>query len=334
MAAARRWSTPIPASARPSACRSTTRSIRRRTSRCRPTRASPPTSPSSATACPTARRGWRSSSSSPPPRCPSGRFLIGGNGWETKAMPANVRHRGHVYTAEHNAFNATPLRGAQRRARQHGERRLFAGDARVRGGGRGGVPDHRRVGGDRAVPHPRHARCSSRATGRTSPSTSPPDAGAGDGDRPGGAGARAGRAHLCAARARRSTPCSARGRRAGGGGMRLVVLGLSLSSSWGNGHATTFRALLAGLRRARARGAVPRARRALVRRQARPDRSRLVPPRLLRQRRRARRLAARGRRRRRGDGRQPTSPTASRSARWVQAARRAASPPSTTSTRR
>ncbi len=40
---------------------------------------------------------------------PDRRFLIGGNGWETKAMPANVRHRGHVYTAEHNAFNATPL---------------------------------------------------------------------------------------------------------------------------------------------------------------------------------------------------------------------------------
>ncbi|WP_288936107.1 glycosyltransferase [uncultured Sphingomonas sp.] len=35
-------------------------------------------------------------------------FLIGGNGWETKAMPENVRHRGHVYTAEHNAFNCTP----------------------------------------------------------------------------------------------------------------------------------------------------------------------------------------------------------------------------------
>ncbi|MEH3101683.1 CgeB family protein [Sphingomonas adhaesiva] len=35
-------------------------------------------------------------------------FLIGGNGWETKAMPANVRHRGHVFTAEHNAFNCTP----------------------------------------------------------------------------------------------------------------------------------------------------------------------------------------------------------------------------------
>jgi spore maturation protein CgeB len=39
---------------------------------------------------------------------PERSFLIGGNGWETKAMPANVRHRGHVYTAEHNAFNCTP----------------------------------------------------------------------------------------------------------------------------------------------------------------------------------------------------------------------------------
>src|SRR5207302_9062630 len=29
-----------------------------------------------------------------------------------------------------------------------------------------------------------------------------------------------------------------------GRGMKLVVLGLSLSSSWGNGHATTYRALL------------------------------------------------------------------------------------------
>ena len=39
---------------------------------------------------------------------PGQSFLIGGNGWETKAMPANVRHRGHVFTAEHNAFNSTP----------------------------------------------------------------------------------------------------------------------------------------------------------------------------------------------------------------------------------
>jgi len=40
---------------------------------------------------------------------PERRFLIGGNGWETKAMPRNVRHLGHVYTHQHNAFNCTPL---------------------------------------------------------------------------------------------------------------------------------------------------------------------------------------------------------------------------------
>jgi spore maturation protein CgeB len=40
---------------------------------------------------------------------PDRHFLIGGNGWETKAMPDNVRHLGHVYTHQHNAFNCTPL---------------------------------------------------------------------------------------------------------------------------------------------------------------------------------------------------------------------------------
>jgi len=40
---------------------------------------------------------------------PDRQFLIGGNGWDSKAMPANVRHLGHVFTHEHNAFNCTPL---------------------------------------------------------------------------------------------------------------------------------------------------------------------------------------------------------------------------------
>jgi spore maturation protein CgeB len=39
---------------------------------------------------------------------PAQRFLIGGSGWHDKPMPANVRHRGHVGTADHNAFNCTP----------------------------------------------------------------------------------------------------------------------------------------------------------------------------------------------------------------------------------
>lgn len=36
-------------------------------------------------------------------------FLLGGNGWHDKAMPANVRLLGHVGTADHNAFNSTAL---------------------------------------------------------------------------------------------------------------------------------------------------------------------------------------------------------------------------------
>ncbi|HYG21560.1 MAG TPA: glycosyltransferase [Verrucomicrobiae bacterium] len=39
---------------------------------------------------------------------PKHRFLLGGNGWQDKRMPANVNYLGHVYTQEHNAFNSTP----------------------------------------------------------------------------------------------------------------------------------------------------------------------------------------------------------------------------------
>src|SRR3954463_9471273 len=38
---------------------------------------------------------------------PDARFLIGGNGWHDKPMPANVSAIGHVYTRDHNALNCT-----------------------------------------------------------------------------------------------------------------------------------------------------------------------------------------------------------------------------------
>jgi spore maturation protein CgeB len=38
------------------------------------------------------------------PRC---RFLIGGSGWDDRAMPANMRSLGHVYTRDHNALNCS-----------------------------------------------------------------------------------------------------------------------------------------------------------------------------------------------------------------------------------
>ncbi len=42
-------------------------------------------------------------------RLPDHAFLLGGNGWHDKPMPANVRHLGHVYTRDHNAFNTSAL---------------------------------------------------------------------------------------------------------------------------------------------------------------------------------------------------------------------------------
>jgi spore maturation protein CgeB len=39
---------------------------------------------------------------------PEQRMLLGGSGWQDKALPANVKYLGHVYTADHNAFNCTP----------------------------------------------------------------------------------------------------------------------------------------------------------------------------------------------------------------------------------
>jgi spore maturation protein CgeB len=40
---------------------------------------------------------------------PDRKFLLGGSGWGDKHMPGNVQYLGHVYTADHNAFNCTPL---------------------------------------------------------------------------------------------------------------------------------------------------------------------------------------------------------------------------------
>jgi spore maturation protein CgeB len=39
---------------------------------------------------------------------PERRFLLGGPGWENRALPPNVRYAGHVYTHAHNAWNCTP----------------------------------------------------------------------------------------------------------------------------------------------------------------------------------------------------------------------------------
>lgn len=40
---------------------------------------------------------------------PDRRFLLGGSGWQDKPLPPNVDYLGHIYTRDHNAFNASPL---------------------------------------------------------------------------------------------------------------------------------------------------------------------------------------------------------------------------------
>jgi spore maturation protein CgeB len=44
----------------------------------------------------------------PAARLDGRRFVLGGAGWHDKPLPANVAYIGHVPTADHNAFNATP----------------------------------------------------------------------------------------------------------------------------------------------------------------------------------------------------------------------------------
>lgn len=40
-------------------------------------------------------------------RLPDRSFLLGGSGWDDKPRPSNVRYVGHVYTHQHNSFNAS-----------------------------------------------------------------------------------------------------------------------------------------------------------------------------------------------------------------------------------
>ena len=149
-AAATRWPAPTRRWARATACPSTTRSIPTRTTRCRRTRASRACWAFSATACPTAKRGWRSSSCARR-RSASGRFVLGGSGWGDKPLPPNVAYVGHVYTRDHNAFNCTP-RAVLNISRESMARYGFSPATRVfEAAGRRRLHHHRRMGRHRAV---------------------------------------------------------------------------------------------------------------------------------------------------------------------------------------
>jgi len=45
----------------------------------------------------------------PAQRLPSRRFLLGGSGWDSRVLPANIRKLGHVGTGQHNSFFSSGL---------------------------------------------------------------------------------------------------------------------------------------------------------------------------------------------------------------------------------
>ena len=189
---------------------------------------------------------------------PGRAFLLGGSGWDAGRVPANVRPLGHVGTRDHNAFNCTPRavlnvnRDSMARFGHSPATRLFeaAGaaaclisdawegiEAFLEPGRRGAAGALRRRGGGAA------GGALARARAR---------------DRPGGAAAGARRAHLSPSRrAGGGDPGRAGDRRRrwgverppASGRLDLVILGLSITSSWGNGHATTYRGLVRELAR-------------------------------------------------------------------------------------
>jgi len=183
---------------------------------------------------------------------PDHRFLLGGSGWVDKPIPANVRHLGHVYTRDHNAFNVTPTavlnisRGSMAAYGFSPATRVFeaagAGACLITDAWCGleqfldpGTEVLAARNGDEVVEHV---------------ATLTPAKAREIGQR---AKARMLAHHTYAHRAidLEAALCDrvrANGRSSGEirrpDGMRIVFLGLSITSSWGNGHATTYRGLV------------------------------------------------------------------------------------------
>src|SRR5690242_14542833 len=128
--------------------------------------------------------------------------------------------------------------------REHGPLRLLASHEGIRGGWCCCLPDHGLVGRARDVPRAglRSARSQERPGCRGPPFAA--DAIAGPEDRGGRARARVRIAHV---RASRRTGGAAAARTNGdcmNDRLRIVIIGLTITSSWGNGHATTYRGLV------------------------------------------------------------------------------------------
>lgn len=193
-------------------------------------------------------------------------FLLGGSGWADKPLPGNVNYVGHVYTSDHNAFNCTPL-AVLNIARDSMARCGFSPATRVfEAAGAGaciitdqwtGIDTFLEPGkeilvassGDEVVEHLRSLTTErARSIGRAAMD-------------------RVLAGHTYAHRAQlveellfeeksiedgsviigESTGIINLSENPAPRPLSIVILGLSITSSWGNGHATTYRGLVRGL---------------------------------------------------------------------------------------
>jgi spore maturation protein CgeB len=202
---------------------------------------------------------------------PGERFVLGGNGWHDKPMPGNVAYLGHVYTRDHNALNCS-VRAVLNINRESMARYGFSPATRVfEAAGAGAciitdpwegieqfleparevlvARDGEEVAAqlamlDDATAAAIGARARQRIlAGHTYAHRAADVEAALDAaprvatrGRPGATRARVGEPALATG----SSPAAVRP-------LDIVILGLSITSSWGNGHATTYRALMRAL---------------------------------------------------------------------------------------
>jgi spore maturation protein CgeB len=186
---------------------------------------------------------------------PDRRFLLGGAGWDDKPRPPNVAYLGHVYTRDHNAFNCTPL-AVLNVSRDSMAAYGFSPATRVfeaAGAGACLITDAW-VGLEQFLePNEEVLAATSGEEVAAHVEALTPARASAIGER---ARARMLREHTYAHRAVDVERAlgeveAARSRRAPSTPAtrpkQIVFLGLSITSSWGNGHATTYRGLVRAL---------------------------------------------------------------------------------------
>jgi spore maturation protein CgeB len=176
------------------------------------------------------------------------RFLLGGAGWQDKPLPPNVSYVGHVYTRDHNAFNCTPL-AVLNVSRESMASYGYSPATRVfeaAGAGACLITDEW-VGIEKFLEPEREILVAANGddVARHVRSLTPAKARA-IGDR---AYQRMLREHTYAHRARDVETAlgertAAIHRAPTADKLSFVFLGLSITSSWGNGHASTYRSLV------------------------------------------------------------------------------------------